>query len=84
MHLLVFGRNWIEYKDRFEVVFIDVWENPDEAEAYKIDMIPTQIFYDANSKEQYRHGGFYSKKEILNYEKAWPATKKFFKEYISD
>ncbi|MCX5635417.1 MAG: thioredoxin family protein [Planctomycetota bacterium] len=55
-----------EYQGKFQVVFIDVWENPDEAKKYKINIIPTQIFYDASGKELYRHEGFYSKEDILN------------------
>lgn len=54
-----------EYKNSFEVIFIDVWENPDEAKKYNIKMIPTQIFYDASGKELFRHEGFYSKEDIL-------------------
>ena len=54
-----------EYKDSFEVIFIDVWENPDQAAGYKINLIPTQIFYDADGKELFRHEGFYSKEDIL-------------------
>ncbi|MFH1609720.1 MAG: thioredoxin family protein, partial [Candidatus Bipolaricaulota bacterium] len=48
----------VEYADRFEVVFIDVWKNPAEANRYGIRIIPTQIFYDAAGKELYRHVGF--------------------------
>jgi thioredoxin 1 len=54
-----------EYKGRFDVVFVDVWENPNEAKKYNIKMIPTQIFYDASGKELFRHEGFYSKEDIL-------------------
>ena len=54
-----------EYLDKFEVVFIDVWENPDEAKKYNIQVIPTQIFYDENGKEVFRHIGFFSEEEIL-------------------
>ncbi len=54
-----------ECKGRLEVVFIDVWKNPDEAKKYNINIIPTQIFYDASGKELFRHEGFYSKKDIL-------------------
>lgn len=53
------------YAGKLEVVFIDVWENPDEAKQYDIRMIPTQIFYDASGKELFRHEGFYSKEDIL-------------------
>ena len=54
-----------EYQGRMEVVFIDVRENPDEATAYGIRTIPTQIFYDASGKERTRHEGFMSKEDIL-------------------
>jgi thioredoxin 1 len=55
-----------EYKGRLEVVFIDVWENPDEAKKSGIKIIPTQIFYNASGKELYRHEGFFSKEDILS------------------
>jgi thioredoxin 1 len=54
-----------EYQGKLEVVFIDVWENPQEGEAYGIRFIPTQIFYDAQGKELFRHSGYFSKKDIL-------------------
>jgi thioredoxin 1 len=54
-----------KYEGQLEVVFIDVWQNPDEAEKYAVDQIPTQIFFDAAGKERFRHTGFYSKQEIL-------------------
>jgi len=54
-----------ECAETFEVVFIDVWENPDEGRKYGIQSIPTQIFYDASGKELFRHEGFFAKDEIL-------------------
>src|SRR5512142_1692595 len=54
-----------EYAGRMEVEFIDVWKNPDAGKAYKIRMIPTQIFFDASGKERFRHVGFYGKEDIL-------------------
>ena len=54
-----------EYAGRFEVDFIDVWENPDAGKGYGIRMIPTQIFYDSSGKELFRHEGFISKEDIL-------------------
>ena len=32
---------------------------------YGIDLIPTQIFYDATGKELFRHSGFFAKEDIL-------------------
>lgn len=53
------------YKERFEVVFIDVWQNPDAAKPYSINLIPTQIFFDRDGRELYRHEGFFAKDDIL-------------------
>lgn len=54
-----------EYDGRLEVGFIDVWENPNAAKQYKIDLIPTQIFYSDSGKELFRHVGFYGREDIL-------------------
>ncbi len=54
-----------EYAGRFRIDFVDVWVNPAAGEPYKIEMIPTQIFYDANGKELFRHVGFFGKEDIL-------------------
>lgn len=54
-----------EYEGHMRVTFIDVWENPDAGEKYGIRIIPTQIFYDAQGKELFRHEGFFSKDDIL-------------------
>ena len=54
-----------EYAGRMEVEFIDVWQNPDAGKAYGVEMIPTQIFYDASGKELDRHTGFMGKEDIL-------------------
>lgn len=54
-----------EYAGVFEVEFIDVWKKPEAAEPFNIQLIPTQIFFDANGKELYRHQGFFAKEDIL-------------------
>jgi thioredoxin 1 len=53
------------YAGKLDVVFIDVWEKPGEAKKYDINLIPTQVFYDASGKERFRHEGFFSKEDIL-------------------
>jgi thioredoxin 1 len=50
---------------KLEVQFIDVWENPDAGEKYGINLIPTQIFYDAAGNELFRHEGFFARDDIL-------------------
>jgi len=54
-----------EYAGIFNVEFVDVWKNPDEAGKYGIKIIPTQIFFDASGVELYRHEGFLSEADIL-------------------
>jgi thioredoxin 1 len=54
-----------EYAGRLEVVFIDVRENGKAKEEYGIRMIPTQVFFDAEGVELFRHEGFYAKEDIL-------------------
>ena len=54
-----------QYKGRLDVIFLDVWKNPDVSKQYGIRVIPTQIFYDAEGKERFRHEGFFSKDDIL-------------------
>jgi thioredoxin 1 len=54
------------YGDQVKVVFHDVWkdEGSSQAEAYKIKLIPTQVFLDVKGKEFFRHEGFYPEAEI--------------------
>ena len=54
------------YAARAAVVFFDVWEDPAPAKRFGIRAIPTQIFFDKDGKEVYRHEGFLSEKEIVN------------------
>jgi len=51
-----------EYKGKAAVVFIDVREDYDAAERFRIRAIPTQIFFDAAGREVSRHEGFMDKK----------------------
>lgn len=55
-----------EYRDKLEVIFIDVWKDRTAGRKYGIRLIPTQIFYDAQGKELGRHEGFIGKEDILN------------------
>lgn len=50
-----------EYQGRAEVIFIDVHEKPEAAEPFKLTAIPTQIIYDRQGKEAFRHVGFLDK-----------------------
>ena len=50
-----------EYDGRVVVEFIDVWKDPKAGEPYNIRVIPTQVFFDAEGKEVWRHEGFLPK-----------------------
>ena len=59
-----------ELKGKANVTFTDVWATPAHAQDYRIQMIPTQIFFDAKGKEVKRHMGFFDKADILKELKA--------------
>jgi thioredoxin 1 len=53
------------YKETADIVFIDVWENKQPAQRYKIRSVPTQIFFNEQGEEVYRHVGFLDEKSIV-------------------
>ncbi len=54
-----------EYKDKVNVVIVEIDEHQDLTYQYRIMAIPTQIFFDRNGKEIGRHIGFWPKEEIV-------------------
>lgn len=54
-----------EYSGQLQVDFIDVWKDPKQSQQYAISSIPTQIIFDAQGKEVFRHIGFFPKDQIL-------------------
>lgn len=54
-----------EYTGKADIIFIDVWKNPDQARKYNIRAIPTQIFFDAEGREVHRNTGFMDKNRIV-------------------
>lgn len=54
------------YQDKAEIVVIDVYKHRDQAKRFKIRAIPTQIFFDENGDEVFRHMGFMSEKDIVS------------------
>jgi len=57
------------YRGKAAIVFIDVWENREQAGRFRISSIPTQIFFDPEGKEVYRHVGFMGEEAIIAYMK---------------
>ena len=53
------------YKGKAAIIFVDVWKNQEPAKRFGIRAIPTQIFFDKQGKEVYRHVGFMSEAAIV-------------------
>ncbi len=54
------------YTGRAAIIFLDVWEDPKPAHRFGIRGIPTQIFFDKEGKEVFRHMGFLSEEGIIS------------------
>ena len=53
------------YAGRAAIVFIDVWKNKEQVGRFGIRAIPTQVFFNENGIEVYRHVGFMSEEDIV-------------------
>ena len=53
-----------DYAGIVDVVFVDVWKDPNAGKPYNIRAIPTQVFFDRSGKEAFRHVGFFSREDI--------------------
>ncbi len=54
-----------EYRGKAGVLFIDVHEDQAAAEKFRVQMIPTQVFFNGKGKEVSRHIGFIDKADIV-------------------
>ncbi|MGB3478601.1 MAG: thioredoxin domain-containing protein [bacterium] len=54
-----------EYEGRASILILDVDEYRSLSRKYRVMMIPTQIFFDSDGKEVYRHQGFMSETDII-------------------
>jgi thioredoxin 1 len=54
-----------EYAGRAIVEVIDLRDRPQAAGEYGIKLIPTQVFFDENGKEVWRHEGFLPRDQIV-------------------
>jgi len=59
-----------DFRGKASVLFIDVHDDQKAANRFKVQMIPTQIFFDAKGKEVKRHIGFMDKPDIIKELKA--------------
>lgn len=53
-----------KYGDELAFQYIDIYENKDVADDYKIQLIPTQIFYNPKGVEIFRHVGYFPEEKI--------------------
>lgn len=53
------------YRGKANVLFIDVREDQAAAKRFAIQMIPTQIFFDAKGQEVSRHIGFMDRPDLI-------------------
>jgi len=53
------------YDGKAAIIFIDVWQHRDQVGRFGIRAIPTQIFFNKNGKEVYRHMGFMTEAAII-------------------
>jgi thioredoxin 1 len=60
----IMGKVEKKYKGRAAVILIDVRKNQEPIKRFGIRAIPTQIFFDKQGREIYRHEGFMSEAEI--------------------
>ncbi len=56
----------IQYKDRLNVSIVSVDDYSQLTSYYKVMAIPTQIGFDSNGKEVFRHVGFWAKDQIIS------------------
>jgi thioredoxin 1 len=54
-----------EYEGRAVIEIVDLDDRPDASEHYGLKVIPTQIFFDADGQEVWRHEGFLPRKDIV-------------------
>ncbi|UJS26360.1 thioredoxin family protein [Thiothrix winogradskyi] len=55
-----------DYGDRLTVAHVNIIKQPDYITKYRIALMPTQIFFDANGNETGRHMGALTPQEILD------------------
>jgi thioredoxin 1 len=59
-----------EYQGKASILFVDVYEDKSTARKFRTQMIPTQIFFNANGQEVKRHIGAMERDEIIKELKA--------------
>lgn len=54
----------IKYKGKAAIVFINLLEDPEQKYRFRLKALPTQIFFNPEGEEVFRHTGFMGEKAI--------------------
>ncbi|MDP1827881.1 MAG: thioredoxin family protein [Archangium sp.] len=54
-----------DYAGKLDVEFIDLFEDREAGEKWRVAIMPTQLFLSADGRELARHEGFLSREDIL-------------------
>ncbi|MCL6591841.1 MAG: thioredoxin family protein [Firmicutes bacterium] len=54
-----------EYQGRANIILLDVNDYRDLSTQYQVRVIPTQIFFDKQGKQVWRHEGYLAKEDIV-------------------
>jgi len=55
----------IKYEGKAAIVFINLLDDPEQQYRFKLKALPTQIFFNREGEEIYRHTGFMAEKAIV-------------------
>ena len=61
----IFAELETELADKANILLLDISEYNTLADKYEVRVIPTQIFFDSEGKQYWRHEGFLAKEDIL-------------------
>jgi thioredoxin 1 len=54
-----------EYRGRALIEVVDIGDKPEAVKEYGMKVMPTQVFFDAQGNEVWRHEGFLAKEKIV-------------------
>ena len=55
----------MEYEGKLNVIIVEVYEQKNLAQQYRITAIPTQVFFNSEGQEVTRHMGFFAKEAMI-------------------
>lgn len=61
----IFAELEVELADNANILILNISEYSTLADKYEVRVIPTQIFFDSEGKQYWRHEGFLAKEDIM-------------------